>query len=233
MADQRLNPGRSLPTYAVRAPLARWLRDEAARAHADLGEYRLLDVGCGQKPYEPIFAPHAKEYVGVDPVENPRAELRGSVEALPVEDGNFEVVLCNQVLEHADDPALAVRELFRAVAPGGRLLLSTHGTQVYHPSPVDYWRWTHAGLEKILRDNGEWASVTVSPASGTTACIAMLLNVYIDLAARRVHVGALAKPVIAALNTAAELVDRRSATLREPRPGTLFANFHVVAEKAR
>ena len=39
--------------------------------------------------------------------------------------------------------------------------------------------------EKILRDNGEWTSVTVAPASGTTACIAMLLYLYIDLAARR------------------------------------------------
>jgi SAM-dependent methyltransferase len=233
MNDPRLNPARSSPRYAVRAPLARWLREEAVRAHEDLGRYRVLDVGCGQKPYEPFFAPYAEAYVGVDAVENPRAELRGPVEALPVDDGSFELVLCNQVLEHADDPALAVRELFRAVAPGGRLLLSTHGTQVYHPSPVDYWRWTHAGLEKILRDNGEWASVTVVPASGTTACIAMLLNVYIDLAARRVHLGVLAGPVVAALNTAADAVDRRSAALREPRPGTLFANFHAVAEKAR
>jgi SAM-dependent methyltransferase len=232
VADARLNPSRSSPRYAVRAPLVRWLREEASRAHDDLGAYRLLDVGCGQKPYEPIFAPFVSSYVGVDPVENPRAELRGPVEALPVEDGSFDVVLCNQVLEHADDPALAIRELFRAVAPGGRLLLSTHGTQVYHPSPVDYWRWTHAGLEKIVRDNGEWASVTVSPASGTTACIVMLLNVYIDLAARRAHLGALAKPVVAALNAAAETIDRHAAGLREPRPGTLFANFHVVAEKA-
>ena len=231
--NPRLNPSRSLPTYAVRAPLARWLREQARRAHDELGPYRLLDVGCGQKPYEPIFAPHVSAYIGVDPVENPYAELRGSVEALPVEDGSFDVVLCNQVLEHADDPALAVRELYRAVAPGGRLLLTTHGTYVYHPSPVDYWRWTHAGLEKVLRDNGEWASVSVVPASGTTACIAMLCNVYLDLAARRAHLGALAKPIVAALNTAAEEIDKRSATLREPGPGTLFANFHVVAEKAR
>ncbi len=233
MTDPRLDPPRSSPTYAVRAPLARWLRAEAVRAHVDLGRYRVLDVGCGQKPYEPFFVPYADTYIGVDPVENPRAELRGPVEALPVDDGSFELVLCNQVLEHADDPAQAVRELWRAAAPGGRLLLSTHGTQVYHPSPADYWRWTHAGLEKILRDNGEWASLTVVPASGTTACIAMLLNVYIDLAARRAHVGVLSRPVVAGLNAVAEAIDGRAACLREPRPGTLFANFHAVAEKAR
>jgi SAM-dependent methyltransferase len=233
VADPRLDPGPSLPTYAVRAPLVRRRREQARSAHEELGRYRVLDVGCGQKPYETIFAPLASSYVGVDAVENPRAELRGPIEALPVDDDSFDVVLCNQVLEHADDPPRAVRELFRALAPGGRLLLSTHGTQVYHPSPADYWRWTHAGLEKVLRDNGEWASVSVSPASGTAACIAMLLNVYIDLAARRARLGMIARPVVAVLNTLAETVDRRAASLREPRPGTIFANFHVVAVKPR
>ena len=232
MSDPRLDPPRTMPTYAVRAPLARWLRDEAKRAHDDLGSYRLLDVGCGQKPYEPFFAPYVSSYVGVDPVDNPHSELKGSVEDLPVEDSSFDVVLCSQVLEHCDDPARAISELHRATAPGGRLLLSTHGVQAYHPSPVDYWRWTHAGLEKVVRENGDWASVRVSPASGTTACVAMLVNMYIDLAARRAHLGVLAKPVVAALNTLAEAIDGRSARLRDPAPGTLHANFHVVAEKA-
>jgi SAM-dependent methyltransferase len=220
-----------MPKYAVRAPLARWLREEAKRAHDDLGQYRLLDVGCGQKPYAPFFEPFAVTYVGVDPIDNPHAELKGSVEALPVEDASFDVVLCVQVLEHADDPQQAIRELHRVTAPRGRLLLSTHGVQVYHPSPVDYWRWTHAGLEKVLHENGDWASVRVSPAAGTMAAIAMLLNVYIDLAARRSNMGFLATPVVATLNTLAALLDRRWRRLREPGPGTLFANYHVVADK--
>jgi len=230
--DARLDPPRSMPTYAVRAPLARWLNEEARRAHADLGPYRVLDVGCGQKPYLPLFAPYAAAYVGVDPVENPHAELQGFVEHLPVADASSDIVLCIQVLEHCDDPARAVSELARATAPGGRVLASTHGVMTYHPSPADYWRWTHAGLEKLFRDGAEWSSVRVTPASGTTSCLGMLISLYIDLAARRAHVGALAKPLVAGINTLAEAVDARAARLREPGPGTLFANFHVVAEKA-
>jgi len=221
-----------MPTYAVRAPLAAWLRAEAKRAYDDLGSYRLLDVGCGQKPYGPLFDPYVATYVGVDPVDNPQAELTGSVEDLRVEDGAFDVVLCSQVLEHCDDPAQAISELHRVTAPGGRLLLSTHGVQAYHPSPTDYWRWTHAGLHKVVSENGDWASVSVSPASGTTACVFMLVNIYIDLTARRAHLGALARPIVAGLNTLAAAIDGRSARLREPGPGTLHANFHVVAEKA-
>jgi SAM-dependent methyltransferase len=217
----------------VRAPLVRWLREQAAQAYEALGRYRVLDVGCGEKPYEPLFAPHADAYVGVDPVDNPRAELKGWVEALPVENASFDVVLCNQVLEHCEDPARAVSELHRVTTPGGRVLASTHGVMAYHPSPTDYWRWTHAGLEKLFAENGTWASVRVTPASGTTACLGMLLAMYLDLAFRRVGLGVVARPLVAGINALAKAVDARSARLCEPGPGTLFANFHVVAEVPR
>jgi SAM-dependent methyltransferase len=218
--------------YAVRAPLVRWLRSEARRAHEDLGPYRLLDVGCGVKPYLPVFATYAVAYVGVDPVDNPAADLRGSIEALPVEDASFDVVLCAQVLEHCDDPAAAVGELSRVLRPGGRVLASTHGVMVYHPAPVDNWRWTHTGLERLFGDNGSWSSVVVAPGSGTTACVAMLASIYTGHVLRRARLGALRHPVIAALNGAAEAVDRHSKLLSGTRPGTIAANYHVVAERA-
>lgn len=230
--DPRLDPPRSMPTYAVRAPLARWLRAQAVRAHDELGAYRVLDVGCGEKPYESLFAPYATSYVGVDPVENPRADVQGYAEALPLDDAVADVTLCIQVLEHVDDPAAVISELARVTAPGGRVLLSTHGVMAYHPSPADHWRWTHAGLARLFAESAAWASVRVTPASGTTACIGMLLSLYLDLAARRAHVGALAKPLVAAINTGAEALDRRVTRFTDPaQAGTLFANLHVVAER--
>ncbi|HJS49776.1 MAG TPA: class I SAM-dependent methyltransferase [Gaiellaceae bacterium] len=230
MSDTYLDPPKSMTTYAVRGPLVRWLREQAKDAHSTLGPYRVLDVGCGTKPYEPLFGPYATSFVGVDAADNPRAELRGSVEALPVEDRSVDVVLCNQVLEHCDDPAQAVRELMRVTVPGGRVLASTHGVMPYHPSPTDYWRWTHAGLEKLFLENGAWRSVTVTPASGTTACIAMIMSINLSLTLRRSHLGALERPLIAGLNGVAEAIDARSPRLRTPGPSTLFANFHVLAE---
>jgi SAM-dependent methyltransferase len=230
LSDPGLDPPRWWATYAVRAPLVRWLREEAERAHADFGTYRLLDVGCGVKPYEQLFA-FAASYVGVDPVENPHADLRGSVEDLPVADGSFDVVLCNQVLEHCDHPGRAVRELRRVTAPGGRVLASTHGVMSYHPSPTDYWRWTHAGLAKLFEENGAWASVRVTPASGTTACIGMLTALNLKLALHRLRLRALSRPLVTTINYLAETIDSHSARLRDPaQPGTLFANYHVVAE---
>ena len=142
-------------------------------------------------------------------------------------------MLCNQVLEHCDDPALAVRELRRVTAPRGRVLASTHGVMPYHPSPTDYWRWTHTGLEKLFVDSAAWASVRVTPASGTTACVGMIVAMNLDLALRRLRAGRVSRALVTAINRAAEAIDRRSPRLREPtQPGTLFANFHVVAEVA-
>jgi SAM-dependent methyltransferase len=220
-----------MPTYAVRAPLARWIEHEAKAAATGRAEpLRVLDVGCGSKPYYPFFAPFDVEYVGLDIVENPLAELRGSVEAIPADDDSFDLVLCTQVLEHCNDPALAVRELRRVVAPGGRVLASTHGVQVYHPSPLDLWRWTHAGLERLFITAANWERVVVEPSSGTAACLAMLLSTYADIAAKRMHVRPAARAFAWVSNHAAEALDRRAAFLREPRPGTLFANFHVTAD---
>jgi len=226
--NDKRDPRRSSPTYAVRAPLGRWLRAEADALRRRGDRVRILDVGCGDKPYEPWFD-FAESYVGVDVVENPHADLQGSVESLPVDDGSFDLVLCLQVLEHAEEPARGVAELRRVTAPGGLVLASTHGVQVYHPSPHDLWRWTHTGLARLFEQNGEWESVRVQPGSGTAACVGMLLSIYVDLAARRAHARRAARPLVSALNGLAEAIDRRSSLLAGTGPGTLHANYHVTA----
>jgi hypothetical protein len=84
--------------------------------------------------------------------------------------------------------------------------VTTHGVMPYDPSPIDSWRGTHPGVEKLFAENGPWASVRVTTASGTTVCLGMLYAMYFDLGFRR---------------------------LDERGPGGLFANFHIVAEVAR
>jgi SAM-dependent methyltransferase len=222
---ERRDPPMSSPTWVVRRALARWLRAQAGEL-AGGPPVRILDVGCGVKPYYPFFAGVASEYVGLDVVENPAAELLGSVEALPVEDASFDVVLCTQVLEHCDDPAQAVRELRRVTRPGGRVLASTHGVQVYHPSPVDHWRWTHTGLARLFTTSANWSSVEVEPAAGTASGLAMLLGTYVEIALRRT---ALARPPVWALNHLGATLDARFPRLSSPVPGSLIPNLHVVA----
>jgi len=226
-------PKRSSVTYPTRVHLARWLEEEAQRAARDFGRYRVLDVGCGKKPYFPYFAANVDEYVGIDiDMDNPMADMLAPVEDLPVEDESFDVVLCTQVLEHAGVPDQAVTELYRVTKPGGRVLASTHGVQVYHPSPEDHWRWTHSGLELLFLRNAAWSSVTVRPAGGTATCLASMSAIYLDLLFRRMHMTPVAKSLVWGLNTSGPALDRRIPALRATRPGSIFLNYHVVAEKA-
>ncbi|MDP9262452.1 MAG: class I SAM-dependent methyltransferase [Actinomycetota bacterium] len=218
----RLHPSRTSAQYAVRKPLLDWLSAQ------DIRGLRVLDAGCGDRPYEQLFK-GASEIVGFDVPGNPYADLHGTIDAIPVEDASFDVVLCLQVLEHVPDPAAAVQELRRVVKPGGRVLLSTHGVYPFHPNPDDFWRWTHYGLTHLFRTNAEWASVTVRPGAGTAATVAMLVAHTIDLLFKRAGVRVLGVPFVALLNAGGEALDRAVPLLREPVPGSLNANYHVEA----
>lgn len=215
----RLDPPLTSVQYAVRRPLVEWLRAQ------DVSGARILDVGAGERPYDELLT-SAAEVVGFDRPGNPHADLHGSLEAIPVEDASFDVVLCTQVLEHCDDPAAAVRELRRVTRPGGRVLASTHGVQVYHPSPADYWRWTHEGLRRLFTTGADWTDLAVEPAAGTGSALAMLLATYVEIALRR---SVLARPPVWALNGLGTALDRRVGLLRQPVPGSLIPNLHVVA----
>lgn len=113
----------------------------------------MLDYGCGHQPHRDLG--QGVEVVGADLPGNPVAAVEVRADGtLPAEDASFDAVLSTQVLEHVGDPALHLAESFRVLRPGGRLVLSTVGLQVYHPDPVDYWRWTCAGLQKETADAG-------------------------------------------------------------------------------
>ena len=218
----RLDPSLRSVQYAVRKPLVDWLRAQ------DLRGARVLDVGCGDRPYDALFT-GAATLVGFDVPGNAHADLHGSIDAIPVENASFDVALCLQVLEHVPDPAAAIRELRRVVRPGGRVLLSTHGIYPFHPNPDDLWRWTAQGLERLFLTNAEWESVSVRPGAGTAATIGMLVAHGLDLLAKRAHARALAAPLVAAINVTGGALDRAVPLLASTAPGTLHANYHVEA----
>lgn len=126
-----------------------------AALRTELGEPgRVLDYGCAELPYRHLFAPDV-DYLAADLPGNPDATLHVAADGtVPVADRSVDVVLSTQVLEHVEDPGVYLAECARVLAPGGRLLLSTHGLMVYHPDPDDYWRWTCAGLRCAVERAG-------------------------------------------------------------------------------
>jgi len=68
--------------------------------------------------------------------------------------GPFDVVICEQVLEHVVDPLTAVRTLGQLCKPDGYVFVSTPFLIRLHSDPGDYWRFTPSGLERLLRSQG-------------------------------------------------------------------------------
>lgn len=154
---------------------------------------RVLDYGCANQPYRHLFAPGVV-YVGADLSGNSGADILlledGSV---PAPDGSFDVVLSTQVLEHVENPDHYLAEAYRLLKPGGALVLTTHGLMYYHPDPVDYWRWTHEGLVKVVRSAG-FDVERVEGALGLSSAALQLLQ---DAATSRVP--RVARPAFVAL----------------------------------
>jgi SAM-dependent methyltransferase len=119
------------------------------------GGEKLLDYGCGNKPYRDLFRKKFSRHIGADFAGNSEADIlidqSGTVDC---DDASFDCVLSSQVLEHVTSPQKYLFEARRVLKPGGSLILSTHGIWPYHPDPTDYWRWTADGLQAEISRAG-------------------------------------------------------------------------------
>jgi SAM-dependent methyltransferase len=137
--------------------IIRTLRDALARLVRDLDlppGATVVDYGCADLKYRDLF-PTDVTYLGADLRGNPHATVElHPAGTLPLPDNSVDAVFSSQVLEHVADPGRYLAECTRVLRPGGKLLLSTHGIMVYHRDPVDYWRWTGEGLQRVVAQAG-------------------------------------------------------------------------------
>jgi ubiquinone/menaquinone biosynthesis C-methylase UbiE len=100
---------------------------------------RVLDIGCGDAGVLIAFAERGSVCAGIELDEKSleRGRLRaeehgvavdlrkGVAEALPWEDGAFDLVILDNVLEHVRDRPLTLREIHRVLKPNGLLYMVT------------------------------------------------------------------------------------------------------------
>jgi len=113
----------------------------------------VVDMGAGAAPYRALFDRSGINYITCD-LDAGSAVVINPGTPVPLRAQSAKVVVSFQVLEHVWDLDWYLSEVRRLLAPGGALVLSTHGTWPYHPHPTDFRRWTRDGLTLELTTRG-------------------------------------------------------------------------------
>jgi SAM-dependent methyltransferase len=176
--------------------LIRWLNVRAVRRHAHLCRGRLLDIGCGEKPYEGILSNGVTEYVGLEHPDTvharDRVDVWGDAHDLPFDDGSFDSVCAFHVIEHTAQPSRVMAEAARVLRPNGTLLLAVPFMWGIHEAPRDFYRFTPYALRDLYTRAG-LSQVSIEPLCGYWATAALRFSYTVARLAR----GPLRVPVLA------------------------------------
>ena len=131
----------------------------------------IADLGAGEGTFSQLLAQRAQRVIAVDNSEKMvefGAELArkhgvknleyraGDLEALPVEDASVDVAFFSQSLHHAQHPQRAVKEAWRILKPGGRIVvldLLRHNFEEAREMYADVWLgFNEAEVEGFLRE---------------------------------------------------------------------------------
>lgn len=143
---------------------------------------KLLDVGCGRKPYCSFFYRiKGLKWVGLDfPLSasgKTEADVYGDAMNIPFKTEVFDTVFCSQVIEHVSEPAGLMKEMARVLKPGGHIILTAPQTWCLHEEPHDYFRFTRYGLSYLAKKNGLILEY-VKPYGGTFALLGQLITLH-------------------------------------------------------
>lgn len=152
-ARRRLHPPIWDHHWAILAPLRRSIEGFLDTLAKPAPNDRVIDLGCGDSPYEPLFAKYSCEYIGCDLGDQATVRIEPG-QPVPLPDGSASGVVSFQVLEHVWDLDWYLGECHRLLRSDGWLILSTHGSWLYHPHPHDFRRWTRPGLTRELTERG-------------------------------------------------------------------------------
>lgn len=151
--DPRSTPER-LYDYRLR-------RDILAAIKENLPHFEgiLLDVGCGQMPYRALLRnspSRVEKYIGLDVAGgiHGQADVTFDGREIPFPDTSVNTVIATEVLEHCEEPAALLREIFRVLVPRGLFFFTVPCFWPLHEVPHDYYRYTPFSLRHLLAHAG-------------------------------------------------------------------------------
>jgi len=165
------------PFYFARKGLYKNISDLSSQIKGE----KLLDVGCGTKPYKELFDVEQYDGLEYDTPENragKRAEYFYDGKTFPFKNEFYDHVISNEVLEHVFNPDEFLKELNRVLKMDGRLLLTVPFVWDEHEQPHDFARYTSFGI-KFLLDKHGFEIIEFRKSVNDLGVVFQLLNDYI------------------------------------------------------
>lgn len=148
---------RGEPSYVWRAGQQRRL-EMIVHAAGERIKGRILENGCGVGMYVEHLSPFGGQVTGLEydferaveaHVNSPHI-VNAAGEFLPLPTSTFDLILSHEVIEHVQDDRAAIREMVRALKPGGRLTLFCPNRGYPFETHGIYWRGTYRFGNKLL-----------------------------------------------------------------------------------
>lgn len=213
--------------------LIRWDLWRQIRCQSGFVSGRVLDFGCGAKPYEQLFN-LAVEYIGVDIQdsghnhEDSKVDYFWDGKRLPFEDNYFDSVVSFEVFEHVFSPSDVFREIRRVVKPGGTLLMSTPFIYGEHEQPFDFARYTSFGIKHLLELNG-FKCIEAKKTGSFFSVVIQTIAAYLEKATPKIRfIGFALRALIQAPLFTVALI--HNAMARPNQNETYYFNLVVRAE---
>lgn len=215
------------PFYFIRHALFTNFRELAPSLQG-----KLIDLGCGRKPYENLF--NVSEYIGIDIEHSGHDHSNSKIDVLydgskiPFANQTFDSAFCSEVLEHVFNPEIILPELNRVLKNNARVLISVPFCWNEHEIPYDYARYTSYGLPFLLEKNG-FKIIETRKTGSFTRVIWQLIILYIFEVFKKLgKLGyVLSLIFIIPLNILGAILIPLT-----PKNTSLFFNVIVLAEKA-
>lgn len=147
------NPGIFHPLYLIRSGLYKAFCKLVPRLKG-----KLMDFGCGLKPYEAMF--QVEEYIGVDykgdgpTYSHDKVDVFYDGHTLPFNNDHFDSIFSSEVFEHVFNLPEIMTELHRVLKPGGLILVSCPFAFGEHEAPADYARYTSYAIRHLFTNHG-------------------------------------------------------------------------------
>ncbi len=151
--NKNFNPGLTHPNYLMRKKLV-----EAIISISPMVKGKVMDLGCGSKPYRSLF--DCDEYIGVDfenpghPHLNEQVDVFYDGKTLPFENNSFDVIFSSEVFEHVFNMHELLVEIKRVLRPGGKLIFTCPFAFPEHEQPNDFARYTSFAVTDLMKTIG-------------------------------------------------------------------------------